>query len=111
MTLNIKCSWRSFTTILSPDECCFNMAYFPIVDIFVMATLTTGECCVLLLPSSHINVTLENLLSGPKSQIQNVSVFLLYTISTTNVNVVVRVRREHRSLYGPLEQPVIQKQE
>ena len=43
MTLNIQCSCRSFTAVLSPDKCGFNVAYFPIVDIVVMVTLTAGE--------------------------------------------------------------------
>lgn len=37
---------RSDTAILSPDECGFNVAHFPIVDVVVMAT--DGEsvaCC------------------------------------------------------------------
>lgn len=83
--------YHSFTAILSPDESGFNVAYFLIIDIVVMVTLTAGESVVLLLLSSRINVTPKNLLSAPKLQIQNVSHFLSYTMSITSVNVVLRM--------------------
>lgn len=43
MMLNILCSWRSLTAILSPEECGFNLPYFPIIDTVVMVMLTAGE--------------------------------------------------------------------
>ena len=79
------------------------MAYFPIVDIVVMVTLTTVECCVLLLQSSCIDITLENLLSAPPSEcvmcsvLLNVPCFLSYTFSDVDV-VVSQVGLAGRSL-------------
>lgn len=88
--LNVQCWQRSFTN-LSPYECDFYCSLFPCDWHRCPGNSNCWrESCVLLLPSSHINIPPENFLSSPKSQIQHLSCFLYYTICTTSVNVVVR---------------------
>lgn len=90
MTLDIQCIWRSFSAILScVMNVVFNVAHFLMVDIVVMATFSAAESGALLMLSSHINVTPENLPSARRPQTHNVSRLVEDTI--TGVNVEVRI--------------------